>query len=324
LQNMEKYFGFRVRISDFLEPEDYEVIKDKVSYLLSREPSAHTQYKVYMHQLVLDVEPTKFGLGGGLGGRVSKVFLRFSINPKQRRTGDIKFMNYRFERELHEVVNHYYLPHMIGYTLTPSYFTTERDYFQNTLITLVHVGMREQHKKIKIRVNVEPSSQLLEKLSRGDRADAETNLDLDFRKAREFNRQTKLFMNSQDSNMSAKEADSKAKKSIASTIFNIEKVGTLFSESKGTFNSTNSFTDNPVLVDHLLHELRILSRSLQEDPPKMVKSEELAVIDVAVAEIPRNTRALESLKTTGKWLGTRADKLGLSLLSEYLKQQAGL
>ena len=28
LQNMEKYFGFRVRVSDFLEPEDYEAIRN--------------------------------------------------------------------------------------------------------------------------------------------------------------------------------------------------------------------------------------------------------------------------------------------------------
>ena len=321
---MEKYFGFRVRVSDFLEPEDYEVIKEKVSFLLSREPHAETQYKVYMHQLVLDAEPSKFGLGGGLAGRVSKVFLRFSINPKQRRTGDIKFMNYRFERELHEEVNHYYLPHMIGYTLSPTYFTAEREYFQNTIITLVHVGMREQHKKIKIRVNVEPSAQLLEKLARDDRADAETNIDLDFRKAREFNKQTRLFMTSHDSKRLEKDAESKAKGSIARTIFNIEKVGTLINESKGNFTSNTSFTDNPVLVDHLLHELRLLSRSLQEDPPKGVKQEELAIVDAAVVEVPKNHGKIESLKSTGKWLGTRADKLGLTLLTEFLKQQAGL
>lgn len=324
MQNMERYFGFRVRVSDFLEPEDYEVVSEKVSSLLARESDAHTQYRVYMHQLVLEASPSKFGVSGGLGGRVSKIRLRFSINPKQRRTGDIKFMNYRFERELHEEVNHYYLPHLIGYTFSPSYFSTECDYFQNTLITLVRIGMREQHKKIKIRVSVEPTPQLAEALERADRADAETNLDIDFRKAREFNRQTRLFMNSESLQSTEIGLEEKVKDSMSRTIYNIEKVGTLINEAKGNVESNTSFTENPALLDHLLHELRALSRSIQDDPPKGVPSTELAVIDAAVGDAPKNAKALEALKTTGRWFGSRAEKLGLSLLTEYLKQQAGL
>lgn len=324
MQNMEKYFGFKVRVSDFLEPEDYEVIREKVNVLLSKEPNAATQYKVYMHQLVLDVQPSKFGIGGGLAGRVEKILLRFSINPKQRRTGDIKFMNYRFERELAEEVNHYYMPHMIGYTLKPSYFTAEREYFQNTIITLVHVGMREQHKKIKIRVSVEPSAYLLERLADDHRADAETNLDVDFRKAREFNRQTKLFMTNHESRTQKLEATQRTKDIMTRTILNIERVGTLINESKGTITSNTTFTDNEVFIDHLLHELRLLRSSLTEDPPAGVKADDLAVVDVAVREIPRDSGALKSLKGAGKWLGTRAESLGLTLLTEYLKSQAGL
>jgi hypothetical protein len=324
VQNMERFFGFRVRVSDFLEPEDYQAVSEALSRLLAREPNADTQYRVYMHQLVLDAAPAKFGIGGGLAGRIAKVFLRFSINPKQRRTGDIKFMNYRFERELHEEVNHYYLPHIIGYSLSPTYFNTERDYFQNTLVTLVRVGMREQHKKIKVRVSVEPTPQMLETLSRAERADAETNLDIDFRKAREFNRQTRLFMSAQDPALSQSEMEAKVRKSIAKTVYNIEKVGTLINESKGAVTTNNTFTDNPALVEHLLQELRLLSRSLQEDPPKGVPLKDVAVVDATVTEVPRDSKALEVLKTSGKWLGTRAEKLGLTLLTEYLKQQAGL
>lgn len=323
MQNMEKYFGFRVRVSDFLEPEDYEVIKEKVAYILAREPNEETQYRVYMHQMVLDAKPTQFGVSGGLSGRVKNVYLRFSINPKQRTTGDIKFMNYRFEKELHESVAHYYLPYEIGYTLQPSYFTDEREYFQNTLITLVRIGMREQHKKINIRVSVEPSAQLFEKLVRSEQADTETKINLDFKKAREFNRQTRLFLNTQEVQMS-KSKPQNPDASAARTVFNVDRVGTIITDASGPISGFTNFNENPVVLDHLLHELRLLSRSIREEPPKGVGKDELAIVDVVVSEASADKGALKSLTQAGKWLGTRAEKIGLSLITEYLKQQAGL
>ena len=322
MQNMEKYFGFRVRISDFLEPEDYEVIQQRIAGILARESSDETQYRVYMHQLVLEAKHTKFGVPGGLGGRVEKIHLRFSINPKQRKNGDIKFVNYRFEDELKELVGHYYFAHEIGYSLEPSYFTQGREYFQNTLITLVRVGMREQHKKIKIRVSVDPTLQLLEKLVRSEQADAETNIDLDFKKAREFNRQTRLFLSTGESKMNGGKKDEG--NGQPRTIINVDRVGTFVNDSSGLVSGFTNFNDNPVAVEHLMHELRALSRSIREAPPKNVPTDELAVVDAIISEVPKDHGAVSKLKDAGKWVAARAEKIGLSLLTEYLKQQSGL
>lgn len=322
MQNMEKYFGFRVRVSDFLEPEDIVELNDKVTSILDREPGLETQYRVYLHQLVLEVtKPQQFGVAGGLAGRLEKVHLRFSINPKQRLNGDIKFMNNRFERLLHEQVSHYFMPNEILYSLSPRYFE-EWGYFQNTLITLVRLGMREQHKKIKIRVSVEPTPELLEKLVRSGQADAETNLDLDFRKAREFNRQTKLFTG-QEKPMS-KSSGSTDNAPQPRTIINVDRVGTLINDSSGAISAQANFSENPAFVDHLLHELRILNRSLQDDPPSGIATKDLAVVDAVLTDAPKDARALSALKVAGKWLGERAEKVGLTLLTEYLKHEAGL
>jgi hypothetical protein len=276
-----------------------------------------------MHQLVLEAQPTKFGIGGGLAGRVAKVYLRFSINQKQRKTGDIKFMNYRFEKELHESVSHYYFPHQIGYTLEPSYFTDEREYFQNTLITLVRIGMREQHKKIKIRVAVEPSPELIEKLIRGEQADTETNLALDFRKAREFNRQTRLFVNAKEIQMT-KGNSPDGGTPPARTVINVDRVGTLINDSSGPISGFSNFNDNPVVIDHLLHELRLLRVSIRDEPPKGVPKADIEIVDAVMSEAPTDQNSLKKLTQAGKWLGTRAEKIGLSLLTEYLKYQSGL
>ncbi len=317
MQNMEKYFGFRVRVSDFLEPEDYSVIRDQVSDLLARGKESETQYRVYLHQLVLDARESQFGIGGGLAGRINSVRLCFSINAKQRRTGDIKFMNYRFEKELHEEVVHQYFSNQILYTLTPKYFE-DRGYFQNTLITLVRIGMRDDHKKIKIRVSVEPSPFLLERLARKEKADVETNLDIDFRKAREFNRQTRIFLTPPEQSMTPdKKPDNPSRISIVA-----QNIGAVVTDPNAPTNV--NFAENPIVRDHLLHELRLTSKSLRDDPPPGLVAKDLEVIDAVIIEAPTDKTALDKLISVGKWLGTRAEKLGMTLLAEYLKQQAGL
>ena len=315
MQNMEKYFGFRVRVSDFLEPEDYNVVKNKIAAILAQHAEATTQYRVYLHQLVLEARPTQFGITGGLSARVNNVRLCLSINKKQRRTGDIKFMNYRFERELNEQVSHHYLAHEILYTISPKYFE-EHGYFQNTLVTLVRIGMREQHKKIKVRVSVDPTSELVERLNRKEQVDSETMLDIDFRKAREFNRQTKLFIHPEEPAMS-KEEGAAPRVSIKA-----KNIGAVVTDPNAS--TTVNIANSDVAIDHLLHELRVVAKSLHDDPPNGVEPEDIEIVDSVIADAPNDRGSFGKLITAGKWLGKRADKLGMTLLTEYLKQQAGL
>ena len=84
MQNMKKYFGFEVKVSNFLHPEDFSIIKDRLVSFANSEGLDLDQYRVYLHQLVILANESHFGLGGGLPARVENVLLKFSVNYKQK------------------------------------------------------------------------------------------------------------------------------------------------------------------------------------------------------------------------------------------------
>ena len=85
MQNMQKYFGFRVKVSDFLEPTDDKIIRSRLSDLIQQGRFDLTKYRIYMHQLVLEAKTSHFGVGGGIEGRIEKIYLKFAINQKSDR-----------------------------------------------------------------------------------------------------------------------------------------------------------------------------------------------------------------------------------------------
>lgn len=322
-QNMERYFGFKVKVSDFLEPSDYKLIRNKVIQFIKESKVDITRYKIYLHQLVLEADSSHFGIGGGLHERISKVLLRFSINQKQRETGDIEFVNYRFNRELNEDVVHFYLPYEIGYTI-PAIFFKDRQWFQNVIVTLVRIGMREGHKKIRVKVSVEPTAEYSERLTRKSCVDAMTELDLNFKRVVEFNRQTKLFVHtteSKDEVIMTKDTTSKTQ----STITVNGPVGTLISQSpQSTAHGTATVHNSPDLLEHVVKELKTLHSSVLGGPSDDVPRKDIGVIEGVIAEAPHNPEALKRLKSIGTWLLTRTEKIGLSLLTALLKEEIGL
>jgi hypothetical protein len=321
-QNMQRYFGFRVKVSDFLEPSDYKLIRNRVIEFLEKGNIDTTRYKIYLHQLVLEADSSHFGVGGGLAERISKVLLRFSINQKQRQSGDIEFVNYKFNRELNEDVGHYYLPFEIGYSI-PSTFFKDRLWFQNVLVTLVRVGMRENHKKIKVKVSVEPTAEFVERLSRSFRADSATELDLNFKRVVEFNRQTKLFVH-----ITEAEEDTMSNKTTSksqATITVNGAVGTLISQSpNSTAHGTATVLNSPDLLEHMVKELKTLHASIQNEAAVNVPRKDIGVIEGVIAEAPHNPEALKRLKSIGAWFLTRTENVGHSLLTALLKGELGL
>ncbi len=192
MQNMQRYFGFRVTVSDFLEPQDVRVIQDKITNLAAGGKIDLTKYKIYLHQLSLAADSSHFGVAGGLKGRLSSISLRFSVNQKQRQSGEIQFANHLFDEDIREEVVHRYLQSEIFYKIPVERF--ERSgVFQNILIALVRVGLREDYRKIKVSVSVVPTNEMVRRLHNPENAAAQTILPLNFEKALAFNRQTRLF-----------------------------------------------------------------------------------------------------------------------------------
>ncbi|MCG8039094.1 MAG: hypothetical protein JAZ19_18895 [Candidatus Thiodiazotropha taylori] len=321
MQNMQRYFGFKVMVSDFLEPTDYQLIRNKLSELIDCGKIDVEKYKIYLHQLVLAASTTHFGVSGGIEKRVSNIFLKFCINQKQRRRGDIQFVNHIFSKELREDNRHFYLPYEIGYTIPPNFFA-EREWFQNVLVTLVRTGLREDYKKIKVKVSAEPAEGYLESIYRKEKANSETRLDLKFNKVVEFNRQTRLFIDHQ-SNANPEERHMKDPKEPTSTTINVSggSVTGLNVNSPGAIQlNTTTISGNEEILRHFLQELR----TLLTDEVASAPEKDIGVIEGVIAEAPKNPQAIERLKTTGKWFGKSAEKIGLSLLTSYLKGELNL
>lgn len=319
---MQRYFGFNVKVSDFLEPADYRLLRNRVVELLESRNLDLSQYRIYLHQLALYAETSHFGVGGGLMGRVEKIFLHFSINPKQRRSGEIKFINNLFDRELAEDVSHYYFEDEIGYTI-PAAFFADRQWFQNILVTVVRTDTRESHRKIKVRVSVKPTPQFLEQLKREIYANSATILDIDFNKVVEFNKQTMLFMYDPSA---TSEVSMKDSKQSPRTVVNVNAPGnTVITDTQNaTFNGPLTVFNNAALLEHLVQQLSTLTAQLKEKPQPDVPRKELAVVEGVIAEAPNNPEALSRIKELGKWVYTRAETIGLGLVIELLKGKLGI
>ncbi|WP_133156058.1 hypothetical protein [Hydrogenophaga pseudoflava] len=319
---MQRYFGFRVKVSDYLEPTDYRLLRNRVVQLLESRNLDLTKYRIYLHQLVLSAESTHFGVGGGLAGRVEKIYLQFSINQKQRRFGDMQFINHLFEQELAEDVNHYYTSDEIGYTIPVDFFSN-RAWFQNILVTIVRSETRESHKKIKVRVMVRPTPQFLEQLRRQIYAHSATVLDIDFNKVTEFNKQTMLFMYDQTTQEEPIMGD---KNDAPRTVINVNAPGnTVINDApKAAFQGPITVFNNPALLEHLVQELSTLVAFAKDKPQPDTPRKELAIIEGVVAEAPNNPDALGRVKELGKWVYSRAETVGLGLVIELLKGKLGI
>ena len=274
MQNMERFFGFSVKISDFLEPADFRFIRDKIVQAITQQGIDSSKYRIYLHQLVLAASSSRFGIDGGLSNRVSEIFLKFSVNQKQRRTDNIRFMNYMFKPEMHSDIGHYYLPYEIGYTIPATFFCSDRQWFQNLIITFVHVGTRESHKKIKVTVAATPSPQYFETLKDTMNADAITKIDLDYRHSIEFNRQTKMFLYPPEARVTKESSGGNRH------VINIENLGALNVDSPNSsaYGNVSVLTDR-TLLDHVLKELKTIRKDLANSHADSIPQKDLAVFD---------------------------------------------
>jgi hypothetical protein len=324
MQKMQRYFGFRVKVADFLEPTDYKLAQKKLCELVEQGRLDISRYKIYLHQLALEADTTHFGLSGGIEKRIEKILLRFSINPKQRKSGDIQFANNLVARELNEENKPFYLSYEVGYTI-PSYFFREKDWFQNVLVTLVRNGVREDHRKIKIRVSAEASLEYVERLRRDEYLNTTTILDMDFKKAVDFNRQIPLFSGNEYQFKKIGENTVSSNKTRPSK--NTIKInGNVTGLQSGSLNSSQcvTVTNNNELLEHVIKELKNFHAQILADKTSQILPKDLAVIEGVLAEAPKNPEALSRLKSLGTWFGTRVEKVGLTLLAGIIKDELGV
>jgi|GEM_PF-1452800 V8-like Glu-specific endopeptidase len=178
MQNLERLFGFRVEIVDSLDPVRMEILHERAALIVARSDFDPEQYYLYFHQLNLVLNSGHFARRFSIDQRVSELALGFEINPKQRKTGTIRFFNYLVTPDLPDGVRvstgeasvHYYLK---------GGFLNDRLDFRNELITFVSKDIRPEHRKIKVSVAVTPTP-AFERHLRKTRGETVTKLDLRF------------------------------------------------------------------------------------------------------------------------------------------------
>jgi len=300
MQNMERYFGFRVYINNDLDPEDEKSLRSKALEIVDVDAIDLSQYHVYLHQLIIRSNETHFNISGGLSKRVQKLNIEFHINEKQRRNNDIRFMNYKFKTGTPVEVKPYFQPSWIGYDIPVSYFE-KTSWFQNAIIAFVKKDLREHHKKIKVIVTTEPTPEFERALHSHNINDSSTHLDLRFSGSVQLRLPIEHV------------AIKPSGDSVPMTTYN-------------NFGTVGSFGPNATASDfsqnqQLLVQLEELSRVAKRDGKVSVAADIDSALD-AIKE-KKNLKALDYLKKLGDWALPKAEKLAMGAAAEAIKVAIG-
>lgn len=181
MQNMERYFGFKVNINDDLDPTDEALLRAHAKKIVDAEGLDLDRYQVYLHQLILAAKETHFGVSGGVPGRLHRLDIDFNVNLKQRRTKQIQFYNHLIGTTTPKTIKPHFSPDKIGYEIPSDYFS-KTSWFQNAIIAFVNRDLRPDLRKIKVQVRATPTNEFKTVLQDMKKAQAETHLDLRFQK----------------------------------------------------------------------------------------------------------------------------------------------
>lgn len=295
-QNMEKYFGFKVHLTEDLRPEDEVILRNKAKQIVDVEGIDLNKHHVYLHQLVIKSNSEHFGVDGGLSKRLQKLNIEFHLNERQRESGDIRFMNHVIQTGIPRDVKPSFSPEWIGYEIPISYFQST-NWFQNAIIAFVNKEMQQKKRKIKVVVTVQPLESYL-KVLRGDRSDVSTNLDLRFSK----NIQLSLPFASNDAHPSTE-------KGVYQVNFN-------------NYGNVGAFGTNPTAYDFINNQqLLVELQKLREVALKEGENQVADIIDkfTECANQKKNLKALDYLKKMGEWSADKAEKLGMVVATEAIK-----
>jgi V8-like Glu-specific endopeptidase len=164
-------------LDDKLEPFRLKSLTKRALQLAARFDLNPDEHYVYLHSLAILPNEEHFSKGTLLHDRVDSVRIDFLINPKQKKSGAIRFFNHLFHEVLESDVDPYATSTMISYTVDASYIE-QKGAFKNELITFVSKSLRKDHRKIKIALSMRPTDAYRRKL-RSNKS-AVTRLDLHY------------------------------------------------------------------------------------------------------------------------------------------------
>jgi hypothetical protein len=159
LQTLVRYFGFRVELTEELDPARLEVLRAEASRIISLEDYKQDpdQFFVYFHQLGIILNETHFAHTTRFEARVESVRLTFERNQKQHRNREIRFYNFLLDDMEPPGIRCIPFDDMVIYEIDGRYLA-EKGAFRNHLITFVSKTLRRDFRKIKVSVQVYPTA----------------------------------------------------------------------------------------------------------------------------------------------------------------------
>ena len=82
MQNTEKYYGFKIRLSDNITSESQTLLEAMARKYAIAEGLDLNEYSLFFHQLWIRDNDEHFGVSGGLSQRVNQLALEFKVNKK--------------------------------------------------------------------------------------------------------------------------------------------------------------------------------------------------------------------------------------------------
>lgn len=195
-QNMEKYYGFQVNLTENLDPEKIDQLKEAALRIMNLHGYNPQEYLIYCHQILLKPDPNHWAKKMSLDKRVKSIKLAFIVNHKQQpkgtRQGRICFYNWLFDSPIEDMMGMPLGEHVefcqtqyeIDYTLDNDFIKTHsHPTFKNVIITFIDRKLRLSHRKIKVHVTADPTEYYKKQFRNQESAESETYLDCYFTKS---------------------------------------------------------------------------------------------------------------------------------------------
>jgi hypothetical protein len=176
MQQIDRLFGFRIKLDETLDPYRIDVLKEQAALIVARHDFDPEQYHLYFHQLTIILRTRHFAGTSNIRERIEELRLTFARNPKQDRDRAIRFYNHLLEATHVEEVPSTPTESAVTYHLSGEYLAG-RLKFRNELITFISKDLRKDHRKIKISIHAFPTPSFRERL-RTRRKKYITKLDL--------------------------------------------------------------------------------------------------------------------------------------------------
>ncbi|MCC2607741.1 hypothetical protein [Planctobacterium marinum] len=309
MQNMEKYYGFKVKLTDKLDPVGFELIQSSVGANLASSGIDINDFYAYFHQMIIFPNESHFGFDGGLERRVSKITLEFNVNKRQRENGQIKFFNFVYKpNEEHRVVP-YYSTDTVGYIIPADIFSNAH-HFQNSLVVFIHKSLRRtEYKKIKASISASPTAEFEPFVVNKANVKSVTELDVKFRK------QIQLHLPFDD-----QYEELKMKDTPTTNIFNIQNAGAVGPNAKAE-NFTNNSSE--LVNSELVRELIFLLKDAQYDIDFPSSDNNLISNAIEAANSGNEGSLRDNLSKVSRWTLDKAEKIGVAVAAGAIKAYSG-